>query len=697
MALFSVSIALSALLLFLVQPIIAKQILPWFGGSAGVWTTCMVFFQTALLAGYAYAHWLARRFSPSQQRNVHLALLTASLLCLPIEAASRWRPAGGADAAWAILVLMVATIGLPYFLLASTGPLLQSWLIRRRPAHSVYRLFALSNAGSLTGLIAFPWLIEPHLDSRAQALGWSLAYAGFVAACACATWQAGRVAPCLVAGAAAEGLPSAAAPGAKQGAWLGLSALGVIILLGATAHICQNVASVPFLWLAPLVMYLASFIIAFEGREGRGWYDPRWGIPAAVASAALMAKGLAAENGVLDVALAVPLYCFGVLLTCLFCHGELAARRPGAADLTRFYLMISIGGALGGIFVGLLAPRIFRSVVEFPTALAVVCLAALAAAWTRRSLRIGQRRTLALLALCAGVATLGFDLSFAHFLDRDVILMKRNFYGTLRVRQIGQGDAQVRRLLHGVILHGEQPTRAADRNKPGSYYSPSSGVGLAIRAAQASGQALRLGIIGLGTGTLAAYGRSGDLVQFYELDPDVVQIAQHEFTYLAATAAQVRIELGDARLSLQSQTEQGQAPGFDVLAVDAFSSDAIPVHLLTRQAIALYARSIDERGIIAVHVSNRFLDLVPVVANVAADLRLQARLVQDYPSGEHVSSSDWVLIARRPDAFDRAPIAGRAEALAPRPDLGVWTDQFNDLLDAVRIRPASALRALVVR
>jgi hypothetical protein len=304
-------------LLFLVQPIIARQILPWFGGSAGVWTTCMVFFQTSLLAGYAYAHWLARRCSPRRQRGVHIALLCASLLCLPIVTADRWRPGGGEDAAWAILLLLAATIGLPYFLLASTGPLLQSWLARRRPARSVYRLFALSNAGSLAGLLAFPWLIEPHFDTRAQALGWSGGYALFVAACACAAWRSAGMVPTVAddgAPAAAGAAAGAAAPaGGGPWAWLGLSALGVILLLGATAHLAQNVASAPFLWLLPLVLYLASFIVAFEGRGGRGWYGPLWGIPAALASAALMAAGLAASHGLLDVTLAVPLYCAGVL------------------------------------------------------------------------------------------------------------------------------------------------------------------------------------------------------------------------------------------------------------------------------------------------------------------------------------------------------------------------------------------------
>src|SRR5882757_7685542 len=712
MPLFAASIALSALLLFLVQPIIAKQILPWFGGSAGVWTTCMVFFQSALLAGYAYAHWLVRRLSPRQQWTVHTALLAASLICLPIVAADHFRPVGGQDAAWAILALLAATIGLPYFLLASTGPLLQSWLARRQPGRSVYRLFALSNAGSLAGLVAFPLIIEPHSDAHGQALGWSAGYALFALACSGAAWAAAREPltpsaaltpdPSPAARARGDDGPSPASRergwGGGAWTWLGLSALGVVILLGATAHISQNVASVPFLWLAPLILYLLSFVLAFEGRAGRGWYGPSWGIPAALASAMLMALGLSAASGVLDVSLSVPLYCLGVLLTCLFCHGELAARRPDARDLTRFYLMIALGGALGGVFVGLVAPRVFRSVYEFPMALLAVCAAALMAVWTRPSPgpRRAGRWTLCGLALAAGVATAYWDLSFVNFLRSDVILMQRNFYGTLRVREIGEGDQQVRRLLHGVILHGEQPTRGADRLEPGTYYARSSGVGLAIVAAQQRRSQVKLGVIGLGAGTLAAYGRSGDTVRFYELDPDVVPIARGQFTYLTSTPAQVQIALGDARLSLQTELEHGEALRFDVLAVDAFSSDSIPVHLLTRQAMQLYGRRMADDGIIAVHISNRFLDLKPVLANLAADLHLNARLVRDEPdeAAGRASSSDWVLIAVRADAFDRPPLAARVEALALDQRVGVWTDQFNNLLGIVKSRPAEALRAL---
>jgi len=492
--------------------------------------------------------------------------------------------------------------------------------------------------------------------------------------------------------------PADAGPAGSGNAWvwLGLSALGVVILLAATAHIGQNVASAPFLWIVPLVLYLLSFVIAFEGNAGRGLYGPRWGIPSALISAVLMSIGLTASSGVLDVHLTVPLYCGGVLFACLFCHGELAARRPGASGLTRFYLMISLGGALGGIFVGLVAPRVFRTVIELPLALAAICAAAIPIGLTQPLLARRWRIGLAALASIGLVATVAFDVQYQDFIGRDVIRMKRNFYGTLRVREVGEGDRRVRRLLHGVILHGEQALNGPARRLAGTYYSASSGVGLAIGAVQSQGRPLRLGVIGLGTGTLAAYGRDGDSITFYEIDPDVVSIARSDFSYLGDSRAALQIVLGDGRLSLQHALDTGAAPRFDVLAIDAFSSDSIPVHLLTREAIALYAQCLAPDGLIAVHISNRFLDLKPVLAAIADAIGLHARLVRDDPEEGLVdaSSSDWVLIGRDAAAFGRPPIADRAEDLPPRPGSRLWTDQSNDLLHIIKGGPVQALRKL---
>jgi hypothetical protein len=700
MPLFAATIALSALLLFLVQPIIAKQILPWFGGSAGVWSVCMVFFQSTLLAGYAYAHFATHRLTPRRQFQVHVALLVLSLAVLPIIPSAARKPVGGQDAAPAILLVLLATIGLPYFLLSSTGPLLQAWMAHRFPARAVYRMFALSNFGSLLGLVAFPFLVEPLLGSRGQALTWSAVYLLFVAGCSWSAWQCRHGAPTGSPPAQAEGASAADSRLAGTPAiWLGLSALGVVLLLATTNQLQQNVASAPFLWVLPLALYLFSFVVVFEGRGGRGWYSPRWGLPLALLAALLMAAGLSVSSGVLDVSLAVPVYCLGLLATCVFCHGELAARKPASTELTRFYLMISIGGALGGVFVGLVAPRIFNSLYELPLALVFVAIAAFLAALRRpalpRAWSVGL--TAAAVLACAGIGW--EDWNYVSFLDHDLLVMQRNFYGTLRVREVDDDGVRVRRLLHGVILHGEQATSGADRNEPGSYYTRTSGVGLAIAQAQERKPAVRIGVIGLGVGTLAAYGRKGDSVRFYELDRDVVALANSRFTYLESTPARVEVALGDARLSLDRELTAGQPQAFDVLAVDAFSSDSIPVHLLTREAVELYVRHLADGGIVAVHISNRFLDLQPVLANIVTAAGLSARLIDDEvdDSASKASSSEWVLIAGNPQTLSDGPIGKRGEALREQADVGVWTDGYNNLLRVMKTSPLRAIKRLFSR
>ncbi len=689
MPLFAFTILLSAFLLFLVQPIIAKQILPWFGGTSAVWSTCLVFFQVLLLAGYTYAHLATRRLSPRAQSRLHVALLAVSLAFLPIIPRESLKPAAGQDAASAIIVLLAVTIGLPYFLLSTTGPLLQKWVAHRFPAKTVYRLFALSNFGSLVGLLAFPFAIEPFASSRAQTYTWSAAYVLFVLACAATAWQARTRAVDAVP---LDGPVAAASdPPPRLGdhaLWLALAALGSIVLLAATSHMTQNIASVPFLWVLPLTLYLASFVIAFEGRGGRGWYDRRWWMLPTLAVLAAMAWGLSANRGVLDIGLAIPLYSAGVFLACVMCHGELALRKPAARYLTHFYLTLSAGGALGGLAVALIAPRVFSAYYELPLALAALAALAIWLAWDVKAL-IGP-------AVVASIATAYYGLAYRQFLHDDVLLMKRNFYGMLRVKTQGSGELEVRRLLHGVILHGEQYTRGPHHLEPGTYYARSSGVGVAIESRQQRGP-VRIGVVGLGVGTIAAYGRPGDIVRFYELDPDVLELSRTRFWYLRECRAGLEFALGDARLSMERELAVGRPQRFDVLAVDAFSSDSIPVHLITKEAIEIYARQIKPDGIIAVHISNRFLDLKPVLANIGAATGLAVRLVSDSPSEEETdaSSTDWVLIARDSRVFDEAPLAERVEELAPRPEFSLWTDQFNNLLDVLKSHPLAALKSLL--
>ena len=690
MPLFASTILLSAFLLFLVQPIIAKQILPWFGGTSAVWTTCLVFFQVVLLAGYTYSHLITRYLTPKHQARLHIALLAASLLFLPIIPSEALKPAAGADAALRILVLLVATIGLPYFLLSSTGPLLQKWVAPRFPEKTVYRLFALSNFGSLIGLLAFPFAIEPFSPSRSQSIAWSAAYALFVVACALSAWKASQPEPGADVAAArpmaAE--PDGPAPRLTDYAlWLAFAALGSVLLLATTSHITQNIASVPFLWVLPLSLYLLSFVVAFEGRAGRGWYQRDWFLFPTLLLLVAMAAGLSANRGVLDVSLAVPLYTVGMMMAAFFCNGELALSKPVPRYLTQFYLTISLGGALGGLLVGLVAPRVFPTYFEFP--LALVLLASLAVYVARRS------RWLIGPAMVATLATAWFGSEYIGFLRDDVVYMHRNFYGTLRVREQGSGDQQVRRLLHGVILHGEQQTINPNRLEPGTYYARTSGVGRAIEAKQAHGP-VQLGFVGLGVGTLSAYGRAGDVVRFYELDPDVLALARSQFSYLNSSPAAIEYMIGDARLSLERELASSAPQRYDVLAVDAFSSDSIPVHLITHEAVELYFKHLKPDGILAVHISNRFLDLKPVLANIAEASGLTVRLVTDSPSDESTASvTDWVLIARSPAAFAGERLAEVVEPIEPNPNFSLWTDQFNNLIDVLKSNPIVELRRLI--
>ncbi|HPE00945.1 MAG TPA: fused MFS/spermidine synthase [Burkholderiaceae bacterium] len=697
MLLFAATILLSSFLLFLVQPIIAKQILPWFGGSSAVWTTCLVFFQVALLAGYAYAHLVSTRLAPRRQAWLHLAVLAASLAFLPIIPSAALKPEGDTDAALRILLLLGLTIGLPYFVLSTTGPLLQSWVAHRLPEKTVYRLFALSNFGSLVGLLAYPFAIEPFLSTPMQSWVWSAGYALFVACCAASAWRARSrgEAPHPLAAAAghagserATAAPAAGPPPrlADYALWLAFSALGSVMLLASTSHITQNVASVPFLWVLPLSLYLFSFVVAFEGRAGRGWYEQRWWIAPTLVALVLMAAALSASKGVLDVAVAVPLYTLGVFLAAVFCNGELARAKPAPRYLTHFYLSLSAGGALGGLFVGLVAPRIFSAFYELP--LALVLLAAMAVLVTRgRKVLIGP-------ALVTLAATLWFGAEYVQFMRSDVVYMHRNFYGTLRVREQGAGEWQVRRLLHGVILHGEQPTHEPESGEPGTYYARTSGVGRAIALKQAAGP-VRIGVVGLGVGTLAAYGRDGDTLRFYELDPDVLAMARQHFSYLPRSPAAQEFVIGDARLSLERELAAGSAQRYDVLVIDAFSSDSIPVHLITREAIELYARHLAPGGILAVHISNRFLDLEPVLARIGEATGLASRVVHDEPgTAGHAFKTDWVLFAADPATLS-APLLAVSEPAQARDGQSLWTDQFNNLLEVLKSRPLHELRTLL--
>lgn len=672
-ALFAGTIFTSAFLLFLVQPLIAKQILPWFGGSAAVWSICMVFFQVVLLAGYAYSDWIARRLGIRGQARLHVALLVASLAFLPIVTSARWKPAGTEDPTLWILGLLVGTIGLPYFLLSTTGPLVQSWVARTPWGAQVYRYFSLSNLASLASLLSYPLLIEPRSTLLHQAWGWSAAYAVFVLLCAGTTLYMARnwatATQCTAASAPAAAVPPPAKPrGTDYLLWLALPALGSWLLLAVTNHITQNVAAIPFLWVLPLSVYLLTFVLTFESDR---WYRRRVFLPLAAAMLALCAFGLQHRIGT-DIKTALPIYVAGLFALCMFLHGEMARMRPAAAWLTRFYLMLSLGGAIGGVSVGLVAPHVLPAYYELGIGL-VLCALVAAVLW--RSRPIGIAASLALAGCCAWF--------LAQQVKRDAVglwRMERNFYGALLTTETRTGPkGAVRKLFHGSTKHGEQYLAPALRRTPTTYYGPTSGIGRAIAAAPAGPR--RVGLIGLGAGTLAVYGRPGDVYRFYEINPLVFELADREFSFLADSAARIERVLGDARLALERESPQH----FDVLAVDAFSGDSIPVHLITTQALDVYQRHMQPAGVIAFHVSNRYLALAPVVEKIAQARGLHAVLVEDQPDkSTGLDSADWVLVSRDPQALMREPIRGATSAPEPIPGLKPWTDDFNNLFGVLK-------------
>ena len=668
---YAATIFLSSFLLFLVQPLIARLILPWFGGTAAVWTTCMLFFQTLLLAGYAYAHATNARLKPRSQAILHTVLLAAALATLPIAPGERWKPLGTEEPISAILLLLTASVGLPYLLLASTSPLLQAWFTRARPGADPYRLFAVSNLASLLALIGYPLVVEPFFGNRDQVLWWSVLFSVFAVICIGLSWS--------VSGKGHtdkfENQDNSNPPARGDYLlWLALSATGSVLLLAVTNHVTQNVASIPLLWLGPLTLYLLTFIIAFEGR-GLYRVEIFWSI--VLVWLAGMAWLLADARFAFDLGIQLAMFLSGLFVACMFCHGELYRSRPAARHLTAFYLTISAGGAIGGLLVAVVAPLVFNAFYELSIGLvALAVLAALRFAPVNVVARWSSRLVLLAVTACAAYEGTRFF--------KDVVVTERSFYGVLRVKEYGEPGMSfyLRRLLHGVIMHGEQYLEGERRREPGTYYMPSSGIGAAMAAAKARGP-VKVGVIGLGAGTLAAYGRKGDSYRFYDINPQVIALARSKFSYLSDTEAAVEVVLGDARLSLEREPAQG----FDILAVDAFSSDAIPVHLITKEALGVYLRHMKPGGVIAFHVSNRFLELPPVVGRLAKEHGLAALLVSDEgkEGDDDHTKTDWVLLAKDPKVLEAKEIQEAApEPPEERPNWRTWTDDYSNLVQILK-------------
>ncbi|HEY4360573.1 MAG TPA: fused MFS/spermidine synthase [Bryobacteraceae bacterium] len=663
---FPVTIFLSAFLLFQVQPIIARYVLPWFGGTPAVWSTCLLFFQAALLLGYLYAHWVRRT-------AVHIGLLILSLGLLPVAPrAEFWKHTEGGDPTLRILLLLAATVGGPYFLLSATAPLLQRWISASSPGNAPWRFYALSNLGSFLALLSYPFLVEPYLTLRMQTKVWSLLYLAFVASC---VWTAWNARPDAVPVTISDSY------GKRPGRWtilfwLSLSAAGSALLLATTNEVSQEIAVNPFLWVAPLSIYLLTFMLTFESER---WYRrPVFAVLGGLsAAAACMVSGAA---------LAVPLlaqlavYLIALFCTCMICHGELACAKPSPTYLTTFYLTVASGGVLGGVFVALIAPHIFSEYSEFPIAFAAACLLGLAGWMRDGAFELWNGKNfiirIPLMALLFGGISAGSDALIlgGHQAEE----RWRNFYGILRVSVHRDVNGPFRMLTHGRTTHGFQYLNEEQHDWATSYYGPRSGIAVGLNALQRDNR--RIAVIGLGTGTLAAWGRPGDLFRFYEINPNVETIARKEFTFLKDSDAQMEVAIGDGRVQLERESGT-----FDAIVVDAFAGDTIPAHLLTAEAADIYKTHLAPDGILMLHITNGVLDLDPVARGMAEHLGWKVVLLDSPGSidtGENAAR--WVAMAPDASVLERGSMKARASAWPASSAPLIWTDDFTSLWHVLR-------------
>jgi len=723
-AIFAATLFVSAALLFVVEPMFAKMVLPRLGGSPAVWNTCVVFFQATMLAGYAYADLTSRWLPLRQQIALHTALVVAAGLMLPVVVPADWRPPVEGTPLPALLMLLAASLGVPFFIVSSTAPLVQKWFSETDHtfARDPYFLYAASNLGSIVALVAYPFVVEPLLPLAAQSAAWTAAYAAFAAltlASAAGALRAGRPQHRGPTGAATHERTQEQLTWRRRFWWLTLAFIPSSLLLGVTTFLSTDIAAMPLLWTIPLALYLVTFVLAFASRR---FIPPN--IARAVAVVLTMTLVLAIILDVKEPAwLLMPLHLAGFLLCALALHTRLAADRPGTTHLTEFYLWVAAGGLAGGLFNTLVAPFLFSWVAEYPLVLSVA-LTLLVRSAKRASQRLtvwdwatplalGVAVTALVLALKGGMLraatgsaaigltgallaaclkhpvrlALGLVLvvlgvgAFAH--PGNLLHAERTFFGVLRVTADASGR---HRLFHGSTLHGEQSLAPTRHREPLTYYHRTGPIGQTIQAL--SHRLHRVAVVGLGAGSLAAYAAPGQQWTFYEIDPAVERIARTPalFTYLQDCDERCDVVLGDARLSLQHRRVL-----YDLIVLDAFSSDAVPVHLITREALALYLSRLSMDGVIAFHISNRYLDLQPVIGALASEGGLQARVQLHSPvPPSEATTSLWVIAARTADAFGPLATDPRWRHMATG-EVDAWSDDYSNILDVLgRPAPESA-------
>jgi hypothetical protein len=676
---------LGAFLLFQVQPVISKFILPWFGGSPGVWTTCMLFFQVVLFGGYSYAHLLAK-CRPKTQAWVHGAALLIAALMLPIVPNPDLKPMGAEEPVGRILLLLAMTVGFPYLVLSATSPLIQVWFSHQYPKRSPWRLYSLSNIGSLTALLSYPVLIEPSWDVMSQTRIWSVCFAFFavlMAVCAFANRAAGdEITP--------EGDPHPLAeihPGKptwlQRVLWVLLPGFASLMLLSTTNHVCQDVAVIPFLWVAPLSLYLVSFIICFD--------HPRWYVRSAWAVPAMILLFLAAgmfefpwpQGMTPGFVVELAVHLGAMFLVCMVCHGELAHLKPGTKYLTEYYLLMSAGGALGGLVVSILAPLVFATYLEWSLALLVGFVIVAWVAYRGIKSKLDGSKVL-IFRLCGGALALTALVFMAmwEFSFGSRLVRARDFYGTLSISEYtdGETDEPYRSFISGATTHGRQSRKPENRREPLTYYSHESGIGIALDSLKAKADA-RVGVIGMGAGTVACYAESGQTYRFYELNPTAVKFALKWFTFvsdLEARGAKYELGIGDARLTLEHEAPQN----FDVLLLDAFSGDSVPVHLLTQEAFKLFLSHLKPDGIIAVHITNHYLNLAPVIERAAKEFGLGTIRIACEPADNGCYANDYILMTRD-QAFIKAhpPVP---PSYARSLEVPLWTDHRHNLFQILQ-------------